>query len=272
MRTKTTYFILFCSFLALLVSSSCTRTAFSPIWYSVSPPAVHDFQEKGEWHGSFQYIDADNGGGMSASVMHSPVKHLIVGAGAGTLGNKGVFSLLEETNGVSRHTQGDIMGGGYLPVWRNFVSLQCMTGFSYGSTYSRTLSGKVFTAAYQKLYLQPTLLLRLPNQMSLDVSVRQSQLNFTSAKVVIGGVPDQEVATARLVQQNTPLKLREVHVGYSYGNLGPISIGITYSVNTISKASMLGNLSYEAITIPVRVNIQEFRKAQKARKTSITQG
>jgi hypothetical protein len=266
-RNKTQSGLAFHCLLALvLCCSACTRTAFSPIWYSVSPPAVHDFKDKGDWHAAGQYIDADNGGGVLASVMHSPVKHLIVGLGAGTVGNKGTFFLQEEVAGISRHTQVDIMGGGYLRVWREFVALQCITGFTYGSTYSKTGANKVLNASYQKLFLQPTLLVRLPNNMSLDVSVRQSQLNFTSARVVVGGLPDHELTNAQLIQTNSPLKVREIHAGYTYGSQGPISIGVTYSINTILNARGLDGLSYEAISVPVRMNIQELMKETKVKK------
>ena len=254
---------LFCFVLVLSLSlGACTRTAFSPIWYGLQPNTVFDLKDKGDWHGSVEYSDVDNGSGVTLSAVHSPKSHLAVGMGISTLGNKGTFYLTDAINASSRLYQGNVSVGTYWNTKKNFLSLQCFSGFGYGSAQTKFSGASQIKLAYQKLFIQPAIILHLPNNMSLDASWRLSQVYYTSASVHIGVVPQDYVNVVMNIENNSPFRMAELGIGYSY-DTGPIQTGIQYNIASNYGGSGQPNFDFQAITTSVKFNIAEIVRQSK---------
>lgn len=247
-----------------LFAQSCTKSVYSPVWYNISPIATHEVTDKGQWHAAGQYFDADNGAGASVSAMYSPVKHLLVGGGISTLGNKGSLLIDTSTLGIgSRQNQVDLVGGGYFNSKWKFLTFQCYVGLAYGSNNVKINKESHLKMAHQKMYVQPTMFIRLPRSMSFDLSWRISQLNYTGAQIQIGTLPSNDLSTAREIELTSPFRLQEVGIGYNYRANGPFTIGIKYLISSPLGAPQLYALDYSCVSTTLRVDISELKKINK---------
>jgi hypothetical protein len=249
----------------------CTRTAFAPIWYSVNPIAPLDVRQKGDLLASYQYFDADNGGGIGTTAVYSPAHHLMLGGGIGTLGNKGEIYLDSAYQANSRQWQADLFGGGYFSTKNNLLSLQFITGFAYSNSRSYIRNKQQLALSYQKLYLQPAAIVKLPNHMSFSFAYRVSQIYLTGSQIRIGILPTTVVQTTRDLQTESPFLLRELNIGYQYST-GPIQTGLIYTVSTPfnRKTASLSQLDYQVLTTTIQLNISEIRRMNKANKAART--
>jgi hypothetical protein len=249
-------------FLISILSASCVRTAFTPIWFGPSPNQTYDIQDKKDLHAALSYCDADNGTGVSAHTVYSPLKHLMVGGGVSNTSNKGLVYTTSELAARSSQFQYELLGGTYWNTKRKFLSAQAYVGVGQSFSNAFLQGNKVLNMRYQKISIQPALIVRLPNSMFFDFSYRLSQIYFTNVTVKLGTLTNQYLETIRAIQRESPFRMGELGIGYTY-QTGPFQTHIQYSVVSPFQTNGLQNFDQQVISTSIRVNIHELHRLAK---------
>jgi hypothetical protein len=247
---------------------ACTNTGFTPLWYGPLPNTAHHLKKEKDIIVSAGFSDIDNGQGVQVSGLYSPIKHVSIGLGLGSMRNKGKLTITDETIGLSQLLQFEVMGGTYWNFARDFISLQCYSGFGYASSKSKLFGAQQLSMGYQKMFLQPAVMIRLPNQMSLDISYRLSQLIYTGASVNVGNVPTSTVFTLQDLELNSPFRVQEFGAGYS-ASYGPMQMGLQFTVAANFKSSMATQFNMQGIHTTLRFNITDMLKNKKKLKPEV---
>ncbi len=249
--------------LVALTAGSCVRTVFSPIWFGPSPNRVYAVEEKNDLFASASYMDADQGSGVSAYAVYSPKKYLMYGGGISHLSNKGLISsTTEQFSAFSNQWQAEISGGTYYNLRSGVLSLQAVGGIGYSTARSKINGIRVLDLGYQKLFLQPGLIIRLPNAMKLDFSYRFSQVYFTKVILLLNNFTSGYITPVTNIQRESPFQMGELGIGYTY-NIGPMQTHIQYSIASPYRTESLTMFDTDLISTSLTFNISELRVSRK---------
>lgn len=254
-------------FLAL-AASSCVRTAFAPIWFGPTPNQTYAIKEKNDLLASASYMDADHGTGFSTHAAYSPKKHLMVGGGLSHLSNKGLIYTNETLKATTNQWQGEVYGGSYWNLKSGFLSLQAIGGLGHSFARSKINGSRALDLSYQKLFLQPAVMIKLPNSMYLDFSYRFSQVYFTRVTLVLSSLTSEYVSAISNIQRESPFRMGELGVGYTY-QVGPMQTHIQYSIISPYQTTGLEQFDTQLISTSLKFNITELRRMAKKNRAEI---